>query len=268
MKNPSAIMGLALIVVLCLLSAFAHLITAYSYAFVNIADALAPPSPGHIFGTDDMGRDIFTRIIYGGRYSITLGLFATLLAVVIGGVIGSVSGFYGGRVDNGIMRFMDIIQSMPSLLFAIMLSAVLGTGYAQTIVALGVASVPGIARMMRANILSVRGMEYIEAARSIKCSDGRIILRHVVPNALSPMIVTTANQISSNILSATGLSFIGLGIQPPTPEWGAMLTGGRSYIMSAPHLVLFPGVFICLFTMGFNLFGDALRDALDPTLKN
>lgn len=267
-KNPMAIAGIILVALLCIGAIFAPVLTKYSPTKIDMVSAFSTPSLEHLAGTDDLGRDIFTRLLYGSRYSILLGVASTFLALIIGVVIGSISGYFGGRVDNIIMRILDVVQSMPGLLFAIVISAVLGAGFIQTIIALMVASIPGMARMMRANILSVRDMEYIEAARSIKCSNGRIIIKHVIPNALSPMIVTTANQISSNILMATGLSYIGLGVQPPTPEWGAMLTAGRNYITSAPHMVLFPGIFICLFTMGFNLFGDALRDALDPTLKH
>ena len=267
-KNKVAMVCLFIVILLCLIALFAPLIAPYDPNKQVLTDRLMKPSGQHWFGTDDLGRDIFTRLLYGSRYSILLGVASTAGALIIGIFIGSISGYFGGQVDNIIMRILDVIQSMPSMLFAIIISAVLGAGFVQTIVALSVASIPGMARMMRANILSVRDMEYIEAAKSIKCSNARIIMKHVIPNALSPMIVTTANQISSNILMATGLSYIGLGVQPPTPEWGAMLTAGRNFITTSPHMVLFPGVFICLFTMGFNLFGDALRDALDPTLKH
>lgn len=266
-RNPSSIFGLALIILLCVTAILAPVLTKYSPTKIDMAGAFASPSLAHPAGTDDLGRDILTRLFYGGRYSILLGVISTVIALFAGILIGAASGYFGGKADNITMRILDVIQSMPSMLFAIVLAAVLGSGFFQTILALSIASIPGMARMMRANILSVRDMEYIEAARSIKCSNLRIITKHVMPNALSPMIITTANQISSNILMATGLSYIGLGVQPPTPEWGAMLTAGRNFITSAPHMVLFPGIFICLFTMGFNLFGDALRDALDPTLK-
>ena len=266
-RNPMSIAGIILIILLILAAVFAPLLTSYSPTKIDMLNTFLTPSGEHLAGTDDLGRDIFTRLLYGGRYSILLGVASTAIALLIGVAVGSVSGYFGGQVDNLIMRFLDVIQSMPSMLFCIVISAVLGAGFVQTIIALAVASIPGMARMMRANILSVREMEYIEAAKSIKCANSRIILKHVIPNALSPMIVTTANQISSNILMATGLSYIGLGVQPPAPEWGAMLTAGRNYITQAPHMVIFPGIFICLFTMGFNLFGDALRDALDPTLK-
>ena len=267
-KNKVAMVCLFIVILLCLIALFAPLIAPYDPNKQVLTDRLMKPCGQHWFGTDDLGRDKFTRLLYGSRYSILLGVASTAGALIIGIFIGSISGYFGGQVDNIIMRILDVIQSMPSMLFAIIISAVLGAGFVQTIVALSVASIPGMARMMRANILSVRDMEYIEAAKSIKCSNARIIMKHVIPNALSPMIVTTANQISSNILMATGLSYIGLGVQPPTPEWGAMLTAGRNFITTSPHMVLFPGVFICLFTMGFNLFGDALRDALDPTLKH
>ncbi len=267
-KNPMAIVGIVLVLLLCLGAILAPLLSNYSPSKVDMPSAFMSPSLKHLAGTDDLGRDIFTRLLYGSKYSIMLGVASVLAALIIGVILGSVSGYFGGQVDNIIMRILDVIQSMPSMLFAIIISAVLGAGFIQTIIALGVATVPGMARMMRANILSVREMEYIEAARSIKCSNVRIIMKHVIPNAMSPMIVTTASHISANILMATGLSYIGLGVQPPTPEWGAMLTAGRNYITTAPYMVLFPGLFICLFTLGFNLFGDALRDALDPTLKH
>lgn len=266
-KDPMAIFGLSLVIILCFGAIFAPIFSKYSPTSIDMNSTFSAPSWAHIAGTDDLGRDIFIRLLYGSRYSILLGVLSTALALLFGVIIGAISGYFGGQIDNIIMRILDVIQSMPGLLFAIVISAVLGAGFYQTIIAICVAGIPGMARMMRANILSVRGNEYIEAAKSIKCSNVRIIMKHVIPNALSPMIVTTANQISSNILMATGLSYIGLGVQPPTPEWGAMLTAGRNYITTAPHMVLFPGIFICLFTMGFNLFGDALRDALDPTLK-
>lgn len=267
-RNPMAIIGLVLIALLCLGAIFAPILTKYDPNAIDMANALKGPSAQHWAGTDDYGRDIFTRLLYGSRYSITLGVVSVGLALIVGIIIGSISGYFGGQIDNILMRILDVIQSMPSMLFAIIISAVLGAGFVQTIIALGVATIPGLTRMMRANILSVREMEYIEAAKSIKCKDRRIIIHHVIPNAMSPMIVTTVSHIAANILMATGLSYIGLGVQPPTAEWGAMLTAGRNYILMAPHMVLFPGIFICLFTMGFNLFGDALRDALDPTLKH
>ena len=267
-KNPMAILGIALILLLCFGAVFAPFLTSYDPGKVNMAECLKSPSLKHLAGTDDIGRDIFTRLLYGSKYSIMLGVVSTGIALIIGIIIGAIAGYFGGRIDNIIMRILDVLQAMPSMLFAIIISAVLGAGFVQTIIALSAASIPGMARMMRANILSVREMEYIEAARSIKCTNSRIILKHVIPNALSPMIVTAASHISSNILMATGLSYIGLGVQPPTPEWGAMLTAARNYITQAPYMVIFPGLFICLFTMGFDLFGDALRDALDPNLKH
>ncbi len=266
-KNPMAIVGICLVVVLCLGAIFAPVLTKYSPTEVDVPNAFQGPSLQHLAGTDNMGRDLFTRLLYGGRYSILLGVLSTLSALLIGVILGSLAGYFGGLTDNIIMRIMDVFQAMPGMLLAILISAVLGPGFWPTVVALSVSTIPGMSRMMRANILSVRGMEYIEAAKSIKCSNGRIILRHVIPNALSPMIVTTANHISSNIVIAAGLSFIGLGVQPPTAEWGAMLSASRSYVTGYAYMCLFPGIFICLFTIGCNLFGDALRDALDPTLK-
>ena len=228
---------------------------------------LTGPSAQHWFGTDELGRDIFTRILYGGRYSITMGLFSIVISVFVGAVIGSIAGYFGGQVDNIIMRILDIIQSLPALLLTIVVSAALGAGYFNTILALSVNGIPAMARMLRAQMMRVRNNEYVEAAESINCSRFRTIVNHLIPNSFTPLLVQATMGVANRILMASSLSFIGLGVQPPAPEWGAMLSGSRQYIRDFPHMVIFPGLAIAVTVLALNLLGDGLRDALDPRLK-
>ena len=225
------------------------------------------PSAAHWFGTDELGRDIFSRVLYGGRYSITMGLFAVLISQTMGMTLGAIAGYFGGQVDNVMMRVLDIVQSLPAMLLSIVLSAVLGPGYFNTILALSVNGMPGAARMLRAQMMKVRDNEYIEAAQSINCSKVRIIVNHMIPNSFSPNIVQATMGVAHMITMAASLSFIGLGVQPPTPEWGAMLSGARQFIRQCPHMVIFPGLAIAITILALNLMGDGLRDALDPKLK-
>ena len=259
--------GLIVIVALMILSFLIPYISPYSYRGMDIRSQYMKPCLAHPFGCDEIGRDILTRIIYGARYTISLGFFITLFGATIGIIVGALAGYFGNWVDTVLMRFLDVWQSCPSILLAIAMAAVLGRGYWQLIVACGVTSIPHFARLMRANILSIRGMEYIEAATSINCSTKRIILRHVLPNAFSPMIVQIAMDMASAGLTAAGLSFLGFGVQPPTPEWGSMLSSAREFIRAYPHMVTFPGLAIMLVVLCLNLVGDALRDALDPRLR-
>ena len=240
----------------------------YDYAAMDMTVCFAPPSLAHPFGCDDMGRDIFSRILYGAKYSLSSGILATLIALVIGMAIGSVAGFFGGRVDNFVMRLLDIVQAIPGMVMMVVMSAVLGPGFVNTIIAMAFGSIPGMARMLRAQMLKVRENEFIEAAVSINCSKFRIITSHLLPNCMSPMIVQATMGVAQTITLAAGLSFIGLGVQPPTPEWGAMLAASRQFIRQAPHLVIFPGLAIAVTVLSLNLMGDGLRDALDPKLKN
>lgn len=265
--NKLATFGIILFVVLLVVCLMAPIIAPYDYQAMDIRNKSQAPSAEHWFGTDHLGRDILSRVLYGGRYSITMGIFSLLVSLVIGTVVGSIAGYFGGWVDGVIMRFLDIIQSLPGMLLTIVMSAVLGSGYINTIIALSINGIPGEARMLRGQILKVRGNEYVEAAQAINCSRLRIILSHLLPNSFSPMIVQASMGIASRIMMASSLSFIGLGVQPPDPEWGAMLSDSRVYMREFPHMILFPGIAIALTVLSLNLFGDGLRDALDPKLK-
>ena len=267
-KNKAAMLGLAILSTEIILAILAPYIIPYDYSFMDMANMFAKPSSSHLFGCDDMGRDIFSRVLYGARYSISIGIVAVTIGSAIGCTIGAVAGFFGGQVDNLIMRLLDIIQAIPGMLLMIVISAVLGPGYFNTIVALSIGSISGMARMLRAQMLKERENEYIEAAQSINCSKFRIITSHLIPNCISPMIVSATMGVAQTITVAAGLSFIGLGVQPPIPEWGAMLSAARQFIREAPHLVYFPGLAIAVTVLALNLLGDGLRDALDPKLKN
>lgn len=267
-KNKMAMIGLAILSTEIILAALAPFIIPYDYTQMDMTSTFAKPSFQHFFGADDMGRDIFSRILYGARFSMSIGIIAVTIGTFFGCTIGSIAGFFGGQVDNIIMRLLDVIQAIPGMLLMIVISAVLGPGYFNTIIALSVGSISGMARLLRAQMLKERDNEYIEAAQSINCSKFRIIVSHLIPNCLSPMIVAATMGVAQMITVAAGLSFIGLGVQPPTPEWGAMLSAARQFIRQAPHLVLFPGLAIALTVLALNLLGDGLRDALDPKLKN
>lgn len=267
-KNKLAMLGLIIFIIEVVLAILAPYIAPYKYDAMDMTQMFALPSAQHFFGCDDMGRDIFSRILYGAKYSISIGILAILLATVIGMFIGAVAGYFGGWVDNLIMRLLDVIQAIPGMLMMIVISAVLGPGYINTIIAMAFGSIPGMARMLRAQMLKERGNEYIEASTSINCSTPRIIISHLIPNCMSPIIVQATMGVAQTITLAAGLSFIGLGIQPPIPEWGAMLSSARQFIRMYPHLVIFPGLAIAVTVLALNLLGDGLRDALDPKLKN
>lgn len=267
-KNKGAIVGLVVIVLMIIMLIFAEQIAPYDYSAQDYTAIYQKPSAQHLMGTDELGRDVFSRIIVGSRLSMRMGLCSVAIAATIGIIFGSIAGYYGGAVDNVLMRFLDIYQSIPGTIFCVALAAVLGPGLNNAIIAVGVTSMSGYARMIRASIMQVRSMEYIEAARSINAKDGRILLRHIIPNAISPLIVYITMSIGGCILLAASLSFIGLGAQPPLPEWGAMLSAGRSKMRDCGYLVIFPGMAIMISVLAFNLLGDGLRDALDPRLRN
>lgn len=265
--NKLAVCGALLFAVEVLLVFLAPVIAPYDYNAMNVMEMCEFPSAAHWFGTDELGRDILSRILYGGRYSISMGVLAILTAMIIGMFIGSIAGYFGGWVDNLLMRILDIVQSLPGMLLTIVISAILGAGFVNTILALSVNAIPHQARMLRAQIMKIRNSEYIEAAQSINCSKARIILEHLIPNSLSPVIVQASMGIANQIIMASSLSFIGLGVQPPAPEWGAMLSSSRQYIRDYPYMVIFPGLAIAVTVLALNLLGDGLRDAMDPKLK-
>ena len=267
MKNGTARFGLIVIAILILLAIFAPYLTPYSYEEMDLTAMNAGPSAKHPFGTDALGRDCLTRIFYGGRYSLSMGVISALVSSAISIVLGGLCGYFGGWVDNLIMRICDIIQSIPGMLLSIIVSATLGVGYVNTIIALTIGGIAGGTRLQRGQVLAIRKEEYLEAATMVNCSPSRIMFKHMLPNALSATIVGTTMGMGNTIMVAASLSFIGLGVQPPTPEWGAMLSSGRDVIRKYPHIMLFPGIFIFLAVLSFNLFGDGLRDALDPKLK-
>ena len=267
-KNKLDVAGLIVLIITALLAVFAPIAAPYGYEEQDLFNTLAGPSREHWLGTDNLGRDMLSRLIYGGRNSLTLGLISVALAAALGVILGAVSGYYGGKVDMVIMRLLDVLQAVPAILLAIAISATLGPGYMNCILALTISQIPGFTRMTRASCLNVQGMEYVEAARSINARERRIIFKHVLPNAISPIIVQATMSVATAILTSASLSFIGLGVHPPQAEWGAMLSAGRSYIRSNPHVIIYPGITIMIVVLSLNLLGDGLRDALDPRLKN
>ena len=267
-KNKLAMTGVLIIAIMAVIAIFANFIAPYDYAEQNLSESLQFPSKSHIFGTDEFGRDIFSRLIYGSRISLAVGFIAVGIAVIIGGSLGAVAGFYGGVVDNFIMRCMDVLLSIPPILLSIAILAALGPGLMNLMIATGISAIPGYARIVRASVLSIKGQEFVEAARAVGSADVRIIIKHIIPNCLAPLMVQATLGMASAILTAAGLSFIGLGVAPPTPEWGAMLSGGRGFIRNFPYITFFPGLAIAMTIFGLNVLGDGLRDALDPKLKN
>lgn len=266
-RNKLAMVGMFIVIFLVLVSVFADVIAPYDYAAQDVANAFQTPNLEHLMGTDNFGRDILSRIIYGGRISLLVAIGSIALSLVVGGFLGLSAGYFSGVYDGIVMRIMDILLAIPGFLLAVCVSAALGTGVFNTILALSISFVPGTARMMRAVVLSIRDQEYVEAAQVSGASGLRVMLKHVLPNTLSPIIVESTLRVGAAIMMISSLSFIGLGVQPPTPEWGSMLSVGRTYIRDCWHIVLSPGLAIMATLFGFNLFGDGLRDALDPKLK-
>ncbi len=266
-KSPLAMFGLFVAVLLVLTAIFADQIAPYGYARQNLMRAFEGPSKDFIFGTDEFGRDIFSRIVYGSRISLQVGFIAVGIAMFLGGLLGALAGYYSGRIDNVIMRAMDILLAIPGTLLAIAIAASLGPGLFNLMIAVGISAMPKYARIVRGSVLSIRGQEFVEAAKAVGSSDGRIILKHIIPNCMAPIIVQATLGVAEAILTAAGLSFIGLGIQPPVPEWGAMLSSGRGYIRDYSYMTMFPGLAIMITILALNFLGDGLRDALDPKLK-
>lgn len=267
-KNKLAVVALYVLILLILVAIFAPLLAPYSYSQQNSKLANAKPSTEHLLGNDRLGRDILSRLIYGTRQSLQMGVVAVAIAASIGIALGAIAGFYGGWVDNMSMRLLDIYQAIPMFLLCVSLAAIMGPSLRNAIIALGIGTVPGYARIMRASVLTVREKEYVEAARAINARDGRIIVKHVVPNAIGPLIVQITMGVGGCILAGSALSFIGLGVQPPIPEWGAMISEARSVMRQYPTHALYPGICVMISVLACNLLGDGLRDALDPRLKN
>ena len=265
-RNRMAVCGLVIIFLLVMMALLAPVLAPYDYRMIDPIHANQSPSAEHWFGTDNLGRDIFTRILYGARYSLSLGFLSSMLTAALGITLGALAGFFGGKVENVILRFCDIVQSIPNMLLCICISQAFGQSFGVTCVALSISQIPNTCRLLRAQILSVREQEFVEAARMINCSKARTVIRHVLPNSITPIIVTFSTGIGMRILASSGLSFLGLGIQEPTPEWGAMISAGRTIFRYHPELVIFPGIFIALTVLSFNLVGDGLRDAFDPKL--
>lgn len=268
-RNKTAMLGLVILSALVLCAVFADVIADYETKVIaqNLSERLQGPSMEHWCGTDEFGRDIFARLIHGARVSLRVGLISVSVSLIIGGALGAFAGYYGGRVDNIIMRIMDIFLAVPSILLAITIVAALGTNLVNVMLAIGVSGVPNYARIVRAAVMSVKDQEFVESARAIGASSPTIIFREIIPNCMAPVIVQATLSVAGAILSTASLSFIGLGVQPPDPEWGAMLSSGRNFLRDAVHLTLFPGLAIVITILSLNLLGDGLRDALDPRLK-
>lgn len=266
-RNKLAMAGGMILVIIILTAIFAPWLTSYTYEEMDVTHILEGPSKAHICGTDIFGRDLFTRLLYGARYSLALGFVSVFVSQFFGIIIGSTVGFYGGRLENVVMRILDVIQSIPGTLLTITVATVFGSGFMNTVLALAVSHIPGSSRTTRALVLSARKNEYLEAAEACNCSDARKIFSHILPNIISYMIVSFATATAYTILQAASLSYIGLGVQPPTPEWGALLTGARDYVRDYTYLLVFPCICIALTVLSLNLLGDGLRDAMDPKMK-
>ncbi|WP_368654346.1 ABC transporter permease [Ornithinibacillus sp. 4-3] len=265
-KNKAAMVGAGILLFFTLASIFAPVLAPYSITEMNYDDSLVGPGAAHLLGTDEFGRDLLSRMLYGGRVSLLMGLFVVAIAGTVGVILGVISGFYR-RVDMFIMQFIDILMAFPSLLLAIAIVAILGVGLTNAMIAVAIAVTPSFVRVVRGSVLSIREVEYVEAAKALGVKDWKIIFKHILPNIASPIIVLATLEFGSAILAAAALSFLGLGAQPPNPEWGALVFVGKSFLSQAWWMTLFPGLAIMLVVLGFNLLGDGLRDALDPRMK-
>lgn len=266
-RNRMTVVGAVGVMAIALITIFAPLVAPYPPNQQDFAEYLAPPSSDHLFGADEQGRDLLSRVIYGGRISLRIGLIAVLIASFGGFVFGLLAGYYGGWVDIVTMRAMDVMLAFPEILLALGVVAILGPALTTIMAAVGISAIPYYARVVRGSVLSAKEAEYIMAARVVGCSSPRIIIRHVLPNSLAPVIVLATTGAAAAIITGATLSFLGLGVQPPTPEWGSMLSGGRTYLQHAPWMTTFPGLAIMISVIAINLFGDGLRDALDPRLR-
>ena len=267
LKDPVSVVCMVVLLLMILSAVFAPLIAPYDYAAQDLLSIRKGPSAEHWLGTDELGRDILSRLIYGARNSLIIGAVTTIVSMLIGVPLGLISGYAGKTADAVIMRACDIVQAIPDMLLAISISAALGIGIRNCIIAMAICRIPAFARMARASALSIAGMEYVEAAKAMDLKKGSILAKHIFPNTLSPLIVQGTMMAANSIIQSAGLSFMGLGVQPPQAEWGAMLATGRQYIRSYPHMLFGPLVAILILVLSLNLLGDGLRDALDPKMK-
>lgn len=267
-KNKMALIGLAITVGLIIIAIFAPQIAPYDPTTVDFSRSMKAPGEGdHLLGTDQLGRDIFSRLIYGSRISLRVGFITQIISMTIGIFLGAIAGYYGGKIDELISYLINLFFAFPSLLFAIAIMATLGPGLNNIFIALGVVGWPGLARIVRGQVMQLKGEEYVEAIRALGGNDFKIIFKHILPNCLAAIIVTATLGVAGAILSEAGLSFLGLGAQPPEPSWGLMLSMGRTYVTTKPWLTIYPGLAIMITILGLNLLGDGLRDALDPRMK-
>lgn len=267
-QNKLALLGAVILLIIILTAAFADIIVDYSVAItINVAEARQGPSAAHWLGTDELGRDLLARIIHGSRTSLLVSLVAVTFSLFVGGVAGAVAGYYGGITETIIMRLSDILQAIPNLLLAITILSAFGQSMTVLIIAVGISNIPAYARIIRASTMTIKGQEYIEAAHAVGASDIHIILKHVINNCIAPIIVQATLSMANAILNTSSMCFLGLGVKAPTPEWGAIMSGGRAFLRDAGHITLFPGLVIMITVLALNLMGDGLRDALDPKLK-
>jgi len=267
-KDRLAMFGLAVISTMIILALLADFIVSYEAALkMNLRLKLAPPSAAHWFGCDGYGRDLFARCLHGARVSLTVGFATSIATLIVGSLLGAMVGYIGGKLDDIVMRALDIFSAIPSTLFAMAVVAAMGSGIVNICIAISITNIPGFVRIVRSSVLNIAEQEYIEASRAGGTSTLRILLKHVLPNSVGTLIVQTTANVASMILTAATLSFLGLGINPPQPEWGALVSEGKEFLRTAPHLILFPGVMICVASFSMSVLGDGLRDALDPRLR-
>lgn len=267
-KNKTAMFGLGLIVFFIMIAFLAPVIAPFDYKEQQLMERLQAPSSVHWFGTDDLGRDLFTRVLYGARISLWVGFFSVVGSVIVGTALGILAGYYGKWLDMLISRVFDIVLAFPSILLAIAIVAILGPSLQNALYAIAIVNIPTYGRLVRSKVLTLKSEEYITAARAIGMKNGRILISHILPNSMTPIIVQGTLGIAMAIIEAAALGFLGMGAQPPDPEWGKMLSDSRQFIQKAPWTVIFPGISIMLTVLGFNLMGDGLRDAMDPKMKN
>ena len=268
-RSPNAVIGMVIIIILVFVAVFADVLVDYETMVIkpNVLERLQKPSSAHLLGTDELGRDVLARLIYGARMSLLIGLGATVFSIATGVILGSIAGYFGGWVDNLIMRICDVFIGIPGFLMAMTIAAAFGQSMLTLMIAMTIGAFGGQTRVMRGSVLTVLGQEYVEASKAMGANSFQIIFYHIIPNCVATIIVQSTLRLGGAVLGASGLSFLGLGIQPPDPEWGAMLSGGRTYLLESSYLTLFPGLCIMITILAFNMLGDGLRDSLDPRLK-